>query len=346
MRPSPILGSGVAAPGEARRTRVPPGSSGAGPAPVPDVPVPDAVRAGAGRTPEGAAWIAGLPVLVARARARWSLTTGDPFPSGSASWCAPARDAAGTDLVLKVSFPHAEARDEAAVLRAWRGRGAVRLVDVDPPDWALLLDRVRPGTPLRAARTPVVRRLGEAADVLRALHAGPDGDDLPDLPDLADVAAGWATLLEHRADAARAAGARPDPGQVRAAATVLRAPTPDGAVVLHGDLNPGNLLRTRQGWCAVDPKPLRGDPAYDPWPLLEQVGEPWRTPDPVRALRDRLRLVADRAGLDAVATAGWALARGTEAALWGWAHDADAARLHRGLRRAGDWARVRDALAG
>jgi streptomycin 6-kinase len=311
--------------------------------------VPDAVRTGAGRTPEGAAWIAGLPALVARALARWSLSAGDPFPSGSASWCAPVRDAAGADLVLKISFPHAEARDEAAVLRAWRGRGAVRLVDAHPPDWALLLERVRPGTTLRAARTPVPRRLGEAADVLRelhALHAGPGGDDLTDLPDLVDVAAGWATLLEHRADAARAAGARSDPAQVRAAVAVLRAPAPGGAVVLHGDLNPGNLLRTRDGWCAIDPKPLRGDPAYDPWPLLEQVGEPWRAPDPVRALRDRLRLVADRADLDPVATSGWALARGTEAALWGWAHDADAVRLHRGLRRAADWARVRDALTG
>jgi streptomycin 6-kinase len=331
VRPSSILGTGGAVPGEARRTAV---------------PVPAAVRTGAGRTPEGAAWIDELPALVARARDRWSLTPGDPFPSGSASWCAPVRDPAGTDLVLKISFPHAEARDEAAVLRAWQGRGAVRLVDEHAPDWALLLERVRPGTPLRAARTPVPRRLAEAADVLRALHAEPAAAGLGDLPGLADVAAGWATLVEHRAETALAAGARPDPGQVRAAVAVLRAATPAGAVVLHGDLNPGNLLRTRDGWIAIDPKPLRGDPAYDPWPLLEQVGEPWRAPDPVRALRDRLRLVADRAGLDPVAAAGWALARGTEAALWGWAHDADAARLHRALRRAADWARVRDALAG
>lgn len=329
MRPSPILGSAVAGPGEARR---------AGAVPV---PVPDAVRAGAGRTAEGAAWVADLPALVARALDRWSLTAGDPFPSGSASWCAPARDPAGADLVLKISFPHAEARDEAAVLRAWHGHGAVRLLDAHAPDWALLLDRVRPGAPLRAARTPVPHRLAAAADVLRALHAAPAPDGLPALT---EVAAGWAALVEQRADAARAAGARPDPGQVRAALAVLRAPAGGTPVVLHGDYNPGNLLRTADGWCAIDPKALRGDPAYDPWPLLEQVGEPWRTPDPVRTLRDRLRLVADRAALDPAAAAGWALARATESALWGWAHDADVARLHRALRRAADWSRVRDAL--
>jgi streptomycin 6-kinase len=331
VRPSSILGSAAVPPGEARRAQDPP------------VPVPDALRRGAGRTPEGAAWLAGLPALVARALDRWSLTAEDPFPSGSASWCAPVRPAGGADLVLKISFPHAEARDEAAVLRAWHGHGAVRLVDAHAGDWALLLGRVRPGTPLRTTRTPVPRRLGEAADVLRALHAAPAPDGLPDL---ADVARGWAALVEQRADAARSAGARLDPGQVRATLAVLRAPAGPAPVVLHGDLNPGNLLRSGDGWCAIDPKALRGDPAYDPWPLLEQVGEPWRTPDPVRTLGDRARLVADRAGLDAGAVAGWGLARGTEAALWGWAHGGDVARLHRDLRRARDWARVRDASTG
>lgn len=331
VRPSSILGSAAAPAGEARRAAEQP------------VPVPDAVRRGAGRTPDGAAWLARLPGLVARALDRWSLTAGDPFPSGSASWCAPVRDRAGRDLVLKLSFPHAEAADEAAVLRAWDGHGAAGLVAAHAPDWALLLDRVRPGTPLRAARTPVLRRLTEAADVLHALHAAPAPGGLPELT---DVAARWGVLVEERADAARTAGARTDAGLLRAALVVLRGPAGPAPVVLHGDLNPGNLLRSDDGWRAIDPKALRGDPAYDPWPLLEQVGRPWRTPDPVRTLRDRTRRVADRAGVDPVATAGWALARGTEAALWGWAHDADVARLHRGLARAGDWARVRDALTG
>ncbi len=265
------------------------------------------------------------------------------------------RRADGAELVLKLGFPHTEARDEAAVLRAWHGHGAVRLVDAHAGDWALLLDRVRPGTPMRAVRTPVRRRLAEAADVLRALHAAPAPAGVPDL---ADVGAGWATLLEERAAAAEDAGAEPDPGLVRAAVAVLRGPARPGprCVVLHGDYNPGNLLRAAGaegsvgGWCAIDPKALLGDPAYDPWPLLEQVGEPWRSPDPVRTLGERVRLVAGRAGLDPAAVAGWALARGTESALWAWSHAGPSGQAHRelgrGLRRARDWARVRDALTG
>jgi streptomycin 6-kinase len=311
----------------------------------PGVPpgVPPALLSGAGRTPEGAAWLTTLPALVDRALRRWDLVAGEPFASGSASWCAPvSRD--GADLVLKISFPHDEARGEAAVLAAWRGHGAVRLVDAHEPDWALLLERVRPGTPMRAVRTPVLRRLAEAADVLRTLHGAPAPAQLPALH---EVTASWAALLAERADRAARDGLRIDAGLLRAADEVLRAPAVPRPVPLHGDYNPGNLLSRPDGsWCAIDPKALLGDAAYDPWPLLEQVGDPWRTPDPVRTLRERLLLVADRAGLDAVAAAGWGIARGADAALWGRHHGGVAAALRAGMRRVGDWARVRDAVTG
>lgn len=310
--------------------------------PVP-VAVPAALRSGAGRAPGGAAWIARLPVLVARALDRWDLTAGEPFVSGSASWCAPVTGPGGSDLVLKVSFPHDEARDEAAVLRAWRGRGAPLLVDAHAGDQALLLERVRPGTPLRAARTPVGRRLAEGADLLRVLHGtpGPAG-----LPELTAVAAVWAGLMEQRAGGCRARGVALDPGLLASALDVLRAPAPSRVVLLHGDLNPGNLLRGPDGWCAIDPKAMRGDPAYDPWPLLEQVGAPWRAPDPRRELRDRTRLVAERAALDPAAVAGWSSARSVEQALWLVAHGARRPEVDGALRRARVWAAVRDALTG
>lgn len=344
----PILLSATRAPGEARRA----GRARTTPAP------PPALLSGAGRTPEGAAWLARLPRLVDRAVRRWDLVLGDPFPSGSASWCAPASDPAGRDLVLKVSFPHDEARDEAAVLRAWGGRGAPALVDAHDGDWALLLARVRPGTPMRALRTPATHRLAEAADVLRVLHAAPAP---PGLPALADVARGLADLAAERAGRAARAGVPLDPGLLRAADATLRGagrPGAPAAVTLHGDANPGNLLLAGGGagatWVAIDPKALAGDPAYDAWPLLEQVADPWRTGDPVRTLRDRLLLVAERAGLDAAGAARWAVARGAESALWAWHHGAarpTAARraareAARDLARVRDWARVADLLGG
>lgn len=322
-----------------------------------DAPVlPPALLGGAGRSAGGPEWIARLPALVARAVRRWDLTLGDPFPSGSVSWCAPATGPDGADLVLKVSFPHDEARHEATVLRAWQqatagpsgpvgaaSGGAVRLVAHDGADWALLLERVRPGTPMRAVRTPVAARLAAGADVLRVLHTAPVPDGLPALH---AVAARWADLAEQRAADAGRRGVVVDPGLLRAGAEELRRPEPPRVVALHGDLNPGNLLRGPHGWVALDPKALRGDPAYDPAPLLEQVGDPWHAPDPVVALAGRARLVADRAGLDATAVAGWALARATDHVWWEWAHGAPARRVRALQDRVRVRAGVRDLLAG
>lgn len=305
--------------------------------------MPAALRSGAGSTPDGAAWLARLPALVRSAVARWDLRLDQPFVAGSASWCAPGRDGAGRDVVLKVSFPHDEARHEADVLRAWAGHGAVGLVAAHPADWALLLRRVRPGTALRSARTPVTRRLVEGATVLRALAGAPAPGALPTV---GEVGRRWAALVAERAARATAAGAGPDPALVRQALAVLDAPdTPDLRTV-HGDLNPGNLLRGPDGWVAIDPKALRGDPAYDVWPLVEQVGDPWRTPDPARALADRTALVAGAAALDAGHAAAWAVARSVESALWGWSHTGDARALRRALARSRAWVDARDRLAG
>ena len=93
---------------------------------------------------ERAEWTAALPATVAALAARWGLTLGPPFePGGECAWVAPA----GPDLVLKVGWSHDEARDEAAGLRAWDGRGAVRLLAEHRAGetTALLLERAVPG---------------------------------------------------------------------------------------------------------------------------------------------------------------------------------------------------------
>jgi streptomycin 6-kinase len=106
---------------------------------------------------ERRAWLAALPEVIRQARGRWSLTIGEPFqPGGQTAWVAPARNAAGADLVLKVPWPHPEAAHEADGLRAWAGNGAVRLHAAHDfgPARALLLERCRPGTDLSARPEP------------------------------------------------------------------------------------------------------------------------------------------------------------------------------------------------
>lgn len=314
-----------------------------------EVDVPAILRDGIGRSAGGAAWIDQLPELVDRAVERWGLELGEPFRTGYASWCAPSTALGGRDAVLKIVFPHDEARHEAHALRAWDGRGAVRLVDDAPEDWALLLERVRPGTPMTAWDATAAERLAAGADVHRDL-CGPQADWrslAPDdlqaaLPSVLEVCRGWADLLADRASRAAVEGDLDlDPGLLALAVTSLRdLPTSaERDVVLHGDFNPGNLLSSTDGrWVVIDPKPMHGDPAYDLWPLLSQVDDPFRRAGSADVLRPRLALVADRTGLDAQRIAAWSVARACEQALWTWAELGDLALANRELRRAAVWA--------
>src|SRR5690242_18083772 len=65
-------------------------------------------------------WLDTLPRTVADLTERWALKVAAPFePGGNCAWVAPATDAAGAQLVLKLGWRHPEADHEADGLREW-----------------------------------------------------------------------------------------------------------------------------------------------------------------------------------------------------------------------------------
>jgi streptomycin 6-kinase len=299
-----------------------------------------------GRHASGRAWLARLPTLIEELRVAWGLRLGAPFHGGSCSWVAPARregEPGGGQLVLKVTWPHREAAGEAEALRLWDGRGAVRVVAHDAARTALLLERCVPGTELWSAQgLSPQEQLTCGAEVLRELaSAAVPGHRT--LERLGNVTAEWAELLEERAARLLPPGA--DAGVCALGARLLRdlPVTAAREVVVHGDANPGNFLAAgRRPWLAIDAKPMVGDPDYDPWPLIGQIGEPFAAPDPRAVLRERFALVAGLTGGDASRAAAWAAAREAESALWSAEHGAAPPAVAEELRRA----RVLAELAG
>jgi streptomycin 6-kinase len=195
--------------------------------------------------PARRAWLEALPGTVAGLAERWSLAVGRPFqPGGNASWAAPARDAAGRRLVLKAGWRHAEAEDEAAGLRAWDGRGAVRVYRwlLAGDTSALLLEACEPGTPLEEALPPREQDV-VVAGLLRRLWTGPlAGHPFPSLEVMCER---WAGEFERRYAAARARGSPElDPGIARAGIELFRLlpATAGRRVLLCTDLHPGNVL--------------------------------------------------------------------------------------------------------
>ncbi|GAB4061276.1 aminoglycoside phosphotransferase family protein [Catellatospora paridis] len=265
---------------------------------------------------EGRAWLDSLPGLIAELREGWALRLGAPWTGGSCSWVAPAELPDGRPAVLKISWPHPEMMGEAAALRAWHGHGAVTLYAHDGVRHALLLEQADPGTTLGDSEAlPAEERLLIAARLLNRLWsapvADPGGFDL-----LSHVTARWAGLIEQRM-----ARLRPgfDPGLVALGARLLRELPTTAArrVLVHGDVNPGNILAARrEPWLVIDPKPMVGDPGYDPWKLIEQIDDPFRHPDPAAVLRRRFALFGEVTGEDPARLAAWAAARRVEDSLW------------------------------
>jgi streptomycin 6-kinase len=286
-----------------------------------------------GRVPSARRWLAELPQLIEQVREAFGLRFSAPLHGGSCSWVAPAQLADGTRVIVKIAWPHREMYGEPAALRLWDGRGAVRLLAHDARRHALILEPCVPGQELTDAAGTAEERLAVGCAVLRQLWDAP----VPathEIEHVAPVTAEWAELV-----CERMARLRPgyDAGLVAEGARLLR-DLPGSArrdVLLHGDFNPGNVLSCGDGrWRAIDPKPMIGDPAYDPWPLLMQLGDPFAHPDAVPVLRARIGLVADELGIDPQRIVLWAVARTVEAALWA-ADNGDVASGAAGMREAG-----------
>lgn len=260
--------------------------------------------------PDRQPWLAELPSAVAELSERWGLTPGPPFqPGGEVSWVAPARDRSGRDLVLKVGWAHPDAVHEGAALRAWQGRGAVRLHAEHRTGHSigLLLERIRPGTALSASRTEPEQD-EVIATLLRELwREPPPGHSFRTLVAMCDE---WA------AEAAEDLAAGPDVldrGCVAAGLALFRELSRDPApqLLLATDLHAGNVLAGgRRPWLAVDPKPHVGDPCYD---ALQHLFNCERLDRDPAGLADRMAALLD---LDRARLRRWLFARLVVETAW------------------------------
>ncbi len=271
------------------------------------IAVPAGLRALPGFGAPWVDWLDALPRTTADLVAEWELTPdGEPM-SGRCSMVVPVRTAQGRPAVLKVGWPHEEARHEGLVLQHWRGDGAVQLLRADPHRWALLLER---------AHRRDLTDLDDAAacEVVGGLLARLHRPAPPQLAALSAAVARWADGL-----AALPRSAPVPHRMVAQAVTLARAfaadPATDGTAV-HTDAHYENVLAAdREPWLVIDPKPLSGDPHYEVAPLLwnrwAEVAD-----SPRAGLQRRLDAAVDALGLDRDRARDWVVVRELCNALW------------------------------
>ncbi|MFF8775036.1 aminoglycoside phosphotransferase family protein [Kitasatospora sp. NPDC015120] len=282
------------------------------------IPVPEALAASLVDLfgEEGRAWVRRLPALASESADRWELRIDGAPAHGVAGLVLPVRRADGTGAVLKLQPVDEETAGEPLALRAWGGRGAVRLLDHDPATGTLLLERLDPARSLHAVPDDLAAT-GILADLLAELtqHRAPRG-----VRTLAAVADAMLAQVPRARDRLAGEGDRRLLADLAAALREVR-PEP-GDRLLHWDLHYGNVLAppapgARAPWLAIDPKPLAGDPGFELLPALQN-----RRPDLIatgdlpRALRRRFDLMTDRLALDRARAVRWTLARVLQNVLW------------------------------
>lgn len=223
--------------------------------------------------PTKSAWDATAADLVHTMLDRWHLTPGAALVGGEAASVVEVTTREGDDAVLKLGFPHVEAVGEAIALEAWAPELSPRVVRQDPWTWALLLERVRPGTELRDSELPVLDRVAIGSALLERIAAMTPPPGIPTLGEITgDYLRDALARLPTQAATLAALGALDG---VERGLELLESltSTETGRGFVHGDLNPHNILRAEDRWVLIDPKPMVGSAEFDVWPLVTQLGE-------------------------------------------------------------------------
>jgi streptomycin 6-kinase len=258
---------------------------------------------------EGAAgqrWINSLPDLVEEHCALWGLNPAGPVRHGYVGLVVPViRD--GVKLALKVSWIDESSRQEALVLQAWNGRGAVRLVESREVSGALLLEWLNPD---RTLATLPPDTAAEVAGVLLRQLAIPAPRQLRTVREEIDHL--MPELRSRWRDVGRPFSARLLEHTIELCAIGRE---PDDQVIVNRDLHYENVLAgEREPWSVIDPKALAGDPEFGVaqllWNRFEELGD--RT-----GLERRLQIIDEAADLDTDASRRWTVVRLVDYWLWG-----------------------------
>ncbi len=261
----------------------------------------------------GAAWLQQLPSLIDECEQRWHLRVQPPFKL-SYNYVAPAVRADESLVVLKLGVPNDELTSEINALRLYAGRGICKLIEADEARGILLLEQLHPGTMLSTLVPHQDERATEiAAEVMRQLwQPAPAQHHFRTLES-------WTNgILEIREKFNGGTG--PFPENLVAQAESLRAQllsstsnSNSNQFLLHGDLHHFNILQTEQGWRAIDPKGIIGEPAYEIASFLYNPNEQLIT-QPM--LARRIAQFSELLTLDRERLLGWGVVQAVLSAWW------------------------------
>lgn len=259
----------------------------------------------------GKAWLTNVESTMQFCEKEWKLQIDAPVSNLSYNYVLHAKDGEGTPVILKLGVPSFDFTNEIRTLKVYGGKGCARLLKADAERGAMLLEKLVPGTMLseekdekaavhtflrvwKAIRTPVPAEcksptiLDWASGLVRYHTMHPNGDGPIEARYIEMAQAYFAELTE----------------------------TTERMELLHGDLHHENILYDdKNGWLAIDPKGVVGDPYFDLISFM--TNHLLKKENPKQLLLQRVELITEGLSLDRERLLKAGVAMGILSTCWG-----------------------------
>ena len=205
---------------------------------------------------QGGAWARELPSIAEHCIEGWRLTDCAPVKELSINFVCMCTSSVHGDAVLKIQGPHPERYTEIEALEIFGGRNCCRILERDMERAAMLLQRVTPGTSLRALPDRD-RQLSIGAEMIRRLPVPAAGARR--IPTYSMWLSNADAMLAHTKSPRALIDLMEKAHEQYQAVAASGGPH----LLLHGDLHHDNILQAGGAWLAIDPQGVIGPPVLE-----------------------------------------------------------------------------------
>lgn len=266
---------------------------------------------------QGEQWISQLPLQIATYLEKWKLKPDGAFGNLSFNFVLPVIQEDGQPAVLKFGVhPIGRAR-EIEALRFYDGNGAVRVLDASVNEGVVLLARAVPGQELKelwlTGREDEANEI--ACNVIRALISSSAPFNKKKFKSISEWGKGFDAILNAAPDEVKPHSNLLNQAREQFGTLVS---TQVSEVILHADLHHSNILSSgNNSWCAIDPKGMLGDPAFEVGAFIRNpMPELLEKKDLSKLLTNRIHKLSANLEMDHVRVWGWSFAQAALAAVW------------------------------
>ena len=205
----------------------------------------------------GEKWLRVLPQIIAELSEKWEIRVENPFKNLSYNFAAPCIFSGGGEAVLKIALPlnNPEIFNEAAYLMIQNGKGAVKVLNFDAGNRAMLLEKLNPGKHLKEIFAEDKQSAVEiAADLIKKLCREHSTD-----AEFVLLETWFGTFFKS------AENTEFPQNYLRQTQEIFyKFSDSSPKFLLHGDLHHENILSTkREPFLAIDPKGIIGEIGFE-----------------------------------------------------------------------------------